>query len=58
MFEQILLVSTLGNVKGAVRRICILMLGSKELSATECREIKTEGKYQRGEKNILEGIIS
>ena len=28
---QILLVSTLGNVKGAVRRICILMLGSKEL---------------------------
>ena len=30
MGEQILLVSTLGNVKGAVRRICILMLGSKE----------------------------
>ena len=31
MAVQILLVSTLGNVKGAVRRICILMLGSKEL---------------------------
>ena len=31
MGEQILLVSTLGNVKGAVRRICILMLGSKGL---------------------------
>ena len=31
MGVQILLVSTLGNVKGAVRRICILMLGSKEL---------------------------
>ena len=31
MAVQILLVSTLGKVKGAVRRICILMLGSKEL---------------------------
>ena len=30
IFEQILLVRTLGNVQGVVWRICILMLGSKE----------------------------
>ena len=31
MVEQILLVSTIGNVQGAVWGICILVLGSKGL---------------------------
>ena len=57
MFEQILLVSTLGNVKGAVRRICTLMLGSKELSATECRKTKTEGKYNEERKISLKELL-
>ena len=34
IFKQILLVSTLGNVKRTVWRICLLMLGCKRLKAS------------------------
>ena len=43
IFKQILLVSTLGNVKRTVWRICLLMLGCKRLKASTSGTSKQEG---------------